>query len=159
MVTLVRPRTAALMLSLDADGDPRDSDLTLATRDGEVVWRGQVGQEAWRAGLRLRTRCQSTWHDAHWLLTRMLLETELAAHGLGRDGPPDLDVRITGAPDGVMVTTTCRVIPVARYPLLVDTTLDAVSWSAGRQLAALSAPATRPAARALRAAPQGAGTA
>ena len=111
MVTLVRPRHAALMLSLDAGGNPRASDLTLTTRAGEVVWRGEVGPDAWQAGLRLRGRCQGTWQDAHWVMTRVLLEAELASHGLGRDCGPDLDVQIVSGRDGVTLTTTCRVIP------------------------------------------------
>jgi hypothetical protein len=142
MTTLVRPRSAALTLCLDADGAPGESDLTLTTRDGEVVWRGQVGAGAWRAGLRLRSRCQGTWQDAHWLMTRTLLETELASHGLSRDGAPDLDVRITAAPVGLTVATTCRVIPAAQYPLLVDTTLEALSWGAARATERSGAPSS-----------------
>jgi hypothetical protein len=129
MPSRVRPRCATLTLRLDGAGEPRESELVLATRDGEVVWHGEVGAGAWRAGLRLRTRCQGTWQDAHWLMTRTLLETELASHGLSRDGAPELDVEMTPSPDGVTVTTTCRVIPAAQYPLLVDTTLESVAWN------------------------------
>ncbi len=138
MVTLVRPRSAALVLRLDADGDPRDSDLSLATRGGEVVWRGEVGEDAWRAGLRLRSRCRGTREDAHWLMARAVLEAELAVHGLGRDGTPHLDVDITPTPTGLTLATTCRVIPAVRYPLLADTTLEALSWDAGHHTAAAS---------------------
>ena len=123
MPTLVRPRAATLTLRLSSDGSPVGSDLTLATRAGEVVWRGQVGADAWRAGLRLRSRCQGSWQDAHWLMARTLLEAELATHGLGRDGNPDLDVEVVLEPDGVRVLARCRVIPQPRYPLLHDTVL------------------------------------
>lgn len=139
MPTLVRPRGATLVLRLDPDGDPVDSDLTLATRDGEVVWRGQVAPDSWHAGLRMRGRCQTTWQDAQWLLTRTLLEAELASHGLGCDGSPDLDVHIAPDDDGLTLTTTCRVIPAPRYPLLDDTTIDAATW----QLARSGVPAPR----------------
>jgi hypothetical protein len=132
MATLVRPRIAALTLRLDADGDPRESDLLLTTRDGEAVWRGEVGPDAWRAGIRLRSRCQGSWQDAQWLMTRTLLEAELASHGLGWDGAPDLDVDITTTDDGLVLTTTCRIVPTPPYPLLADTTLEAVSWGAAR---------------------------
>lgn len=135
MPTLVRPRSASLTLRLGADGDPLDSDLILSTRDGEVVWRGQVGDDAWRAGQRLRARCQGSWHDAQWLLARTLLEAELATHGLGRDGAPDLDVTITPDDDGaVTLATRCRVIPAPPYPLLDDTTVGAVTWDRVRSL-------------------------
>lgn len=134
MPTLVRPRSAVLTLRLDTEGEPRGSELVLATRDGEVVWRGEVGQSAWLTGLRMRGRCQGSWEDAYWLLTRTLLETELASHGLGRDGAPDLDVDITTTPDGLVLSSRCRVIPAPAYPLLADTTVDAVS----------RAPRTRP---------------
>jgi hypothetical protein len=124
MATLVRPRSAALTLRLDADGGPRGSELVLATRAGEVVWRGEVGEQAWHVGLRLRGRCQGSWEDAHWLMTRALLEAQLAAHGLGRDGAPDLDVDIASTSDGLVLTSTCRVIPAARFPLAAGTALS-----------------------------------
>ena len=143
MPTLVRPRTASLVLRLAADGSPGDSDLTLATRDGEVVWRGQVGLDAWRAGLRLRGRCQSTWEDALWLMTRTLLETELGSHGLARDGSPDLEIDVRPGDDGVRVATGCRVIPMARYPLLQDTVLHGADPLAAVPPAAVAALGSR----------------
>jgi hypothetical protein len=147
MVTLVRPRSAALTLRLDADGDPRHSDLVLATRAGEVVWRGEVGPDAWQAGMRLRSRCQGSWEDAHWLMTRALLEAALASHGLGRDGSPNLDVDITTTPDGLVLAAACRVIPAPRYPFLVDSTLEALSWGAGRSVATSGPGSVLPATR------------
>lgn len=113
MPTLVRPRTAALCLRLDPRGRPVESDLRLATRDGEVVWRGQVSPAAWLSGLRMRERCTGSWDDALWLMTRALLEAELATHGLHRVGPPDLRVDVDTGPDGSMLDTRCGVIPVA----------------------------------------------
>ena len=113
MPTLVRPRTATLCLRLDPDGRPADSDLSLATRDGEVVWRGQASPGAWVVGLRMRDRCTGTWEDALWLLTRALLEAELLTHGLHRVGPAELQVDVTGGPDGAVVETRCAVIPMA----------------------------------------------
>jgi hypothetical protein len=110
--TLVRPRTAALCLRLDPHGRPADSDLTLATRAGEVVWRGQVSPGAWVVGLRLRDRCTGTRADALWLLTRALLEAELVTHGLHREGPRDLHVDVTDGAEGCVLDTRCGVIPI-----------------------------------------------
>jgi hypothetical protein len=115
--TLVRPRTAQLCLRLDPDGRPVDSDLTLATRPGEVVWRGQVSPDAWVVGLRLRARCTGEPADALWLLTRALLEAELATHGLHREGPRDLRVDVTAGPDGCVLETRCGVIPIVHRTL------------------------------------------
>jgi hypothetical protein len=110
--TLVRPRTATLCLRLDPDGRPADSDLSLATRDGEVVWRGQASPGAWVVGLRMRDRCTGSADDALWLLTRALLEVELAAHGLHRDGRGDLRVDVARDPQGTTLRARCGVHPV-----------------------------------------------
>lgn len=116
MPTLVRPRTASLCLRLDPQDRPAESDLTLATRDGEVVWRGQATPGAWLLGLRMRDRCTGSREDALWLMTRALLEAELVTHGLHRDGPVDLRVDVVTGPDGTSVETRCGVIPMADRP-------------------------------------------
>ena len=111
--TLVRPRIATLCLCLDPQGRPTESDLTLATRDGEVVWRGRTSPGAWLVGLRMRGRCTGSPQDALWLMTRALLEAELVTHGLHRDGSPDLRVDVSTGPEGTTVRTRCGVIPMA----------------------------------------------
>ena len=118
----LRPRTTALTLALDAHADPEESDLTLATRTGEVVWRGQVCREAWRAGLRLRARWQGTWPDALWAMTLAVLDAELATHGLRREGDPRVDVTAVPGPGGTQLTVACRVVPC---PVLAESAASA----------------------------------
>jgi hypothetical protein len=118
--TLVRPRTAALCLRLDPEGRPADSDLVLATRAGEAVWRGQVTPGSWLTGLRMRKRCTGSWEDSLWLMTRALLETELGTHGLYRVGRADLRVDVATGPDGATLDTRCDVIPMADRVRLPD---------------------------------------
>ncbi len=114
MPTLVRPRTAALCLRLDPDDRPAESDLVLATRDGEVIWRGQVSPGAWLLGLRMRDRCTGAREDALWLLARAVLEAELTTHGLHRDGRHDLPLDVTTGPDGTALETRCGVVPLVQ---------------------------------------------
>lgn len=83
---------AVLNLELDADAEPAASDLLLATRDGELVWRGQACTDAWQAGLRLRDRWRGEWTDALWAMSLAVLDAELASHGLRREGQPTVDV-------------------------------------------------------------------
>ena len=114
MPTSVRSRTATLCLRLDGDGRPADSDLALATRDGHVVWRGQVSPAAWLVGLRMRARCSGSVEDGLWLLARALLEAELTTHGLHRDGRADLRVDMVRAAEGTTLQTRCDVHPMAQ---------------------------------------------
>ncbi len=108
----MRPRTAALCVRLDAQDRPAESDLVLATRDGEVVWRGQVSAGAWLLGLRMRARCTGPRDDGLWVMVRALLEAELAGHGLHVDGRGDLPLDVASEPDGCCLTTRCGVVPL-----------------------------------------------
>ncbi|WP_298459841.1 hypothetical protein [uncultured Cellulomonas sp.] len=116
MSTHLRPRSALLTLELDADAQPATSDLVLATRDGELVWRGQACADAWRAGLRLRARWQGGWGDALWAMTLAVLDVELATHGLRREGlrPVDVVPQAAGALTRLQVRAPVVPAPVGR---------------------------------------------
>ena len=102
---------AHLTLELDPGADPCGSALALATRAGEVVWRGEACPEAWHAGLRLRARWQGQWSDALWAMTVAVLDAELTTHGLRREKRPDVDVAIHTHPGGTVLSAECPVIP------------------------------------------------
>ena len=113
----LRPRTALLTLELDTAAEPCGSDLALATRAGEVVWRGEACPDAWHAGLRLRARWQGQWTDALWAMTVAVLDAELAMHGLRREKHPTVDVTTRPHPDGTVLSVQCPVIPqLAAFP-------------------------------------------
>lgn len=117
MTSHLRPRTALLTLDLDTAADPCGSELALATRAGEVVWRGEAGADAWHAGLRLRARWQGQWSDALWAMTVAVLDAELAVHGLRREKHPPVDVSARTHPGGTALTVRCPVIPqLAAFP-------------------------------------------
>lgn len=109
MSTHLRPRSAQLTLELDVDAEPGASDLLLATRDGELVWRGQACTDAWRAGLRLRARWQGDWDDALWAMALAVLDAELATHGLRREDQPPVACETAGSTTRLHVRA--RVIP------------------------------------------------
>ena len=116
-MTHLRPRTAVLTLELDTAADPRGSELALATRLGEVVWVGEACPDAWRAGLRLRTRWQGQGSDALWAMTVAVLDAELERQGLRRERHPAVEVSTRTHAEGTVLSVRCPVIPqLAAFP-------------------------------------------